>query len=52
MATYTVECRGEVRELYTVEAGSAAEALKNWSDGHLFHSEASTEPVSATLDDD
>ena len=48
MATYRVECKGEVREVYLVEADSADEAMRRWSSGELLVSEASSvEPVFA-----
>lgn len=53
MPWYRVECTGEVREVYLVEAESAAEAMARWADGDLVLSEASSvEPVSAEADDD
>lgn len=51
MPTYRVECHGDIREVYEVEAASPEEAMKNWSDGTLVSSEASTEPVSVRLAD-
>ena len=48
MATYRVECSGDVREVYIVEADSEAEAVENWHAGTLEYSEASSvEGVSA-----
>jgi hypothetical protein len=53
MATYRVECVGEVREVYMVEADSEEEAVANWSNGALYLSEASSmEGISAELEDD
>jgi hypothetical protein len=37
---YLVELRGEVREVYTVEADSEEEAREIWADGILEISEA------------
>jgi hypothetical protein len=53
MANWTVECTGEVRELYTVEADTREEAMANWASGDCFLQEShSVEPISATKDDD
>jgi hypothetical protein len=52
MAQYRVECTGDVREVYIVDADSPEEAMENWHAGHLYVSEASgVEPVSAELDE-
>ena len=49
---YTVECRGEARELFAVEADSPEEAMKNWFNGDSFLIECSSmEPVSVTKDE-
>ena len=40
MTWYTVELRGDVREVYDVEASSADEARANWYNGILRVSEA------------
>jgi hypothetical protein len=53
MRQYTVECRGDVREVYVVEAVSMADAMRRWHEGDLVISEAQgVEPVSARLDYD
>lgn len=39
MATYTVIYEGTVREVYSVEAGSEAEAREGWYEGELVISE-------------
>jgi hypothetical protein len=53
MPQYTVECRGEARELYTVEADSEEEAMAKWAEGDCYLTEVSSaEPVSARRDDD
>lgn len=41
MPEYTVEVHGEVRELYTVQAESVADAKDRWTEGDLFLSESS-----------
>lgn len=52
MSTYIVEVHGDVRELYTVEADSEAEAMENWHTGDIFLTETSSAgPVSARMDD-
>lgn len=52
MPTYTVECRGDARELYTVEANSEEEAMRLWHTGDCFLTEVSgSEPISAKRDD-
>lgn len=52
MATYTVECRGECRELFAVEADSEEEAMEKWSTGTSFLIEVmGSEPFSAELDE-
>lgn len=46
MTEYRVECHGEVREVYVVEASSPEEARERWHTGDLVLSEAfSVEPV-------
>lgn len=40
MTEYRVELRGEVREVYTIEADSPAEARERWHEGHLYLSES------------
>lgn len=48
MPIYLVECHGEARELYHVEADTPEEAMTNWHTGQLHLSEASgMEPVTA-----
>lgn len=42
MKTWTVECTGNVRELYSVEAETAEEAMANWASGDCFLQESST----------
>jgi len=50
--TWTVECRGEARELYTVEADTEEEAMRKWHTGDCFLTEVSScEPISATEDE-
>lgn len=45
-----VEVRGEVREVYTVQAESEADAMARWHEGELWVSESfGCEPVSAEL---
>lgn len=39
MTGYLVEMRGEVREVYYVEADTEEEAIANWFEGQLFMSE-------------
>lgn len=52
MAEYVVECIGEVREVYIVEADSPEDAMARWHEGTLELSEASSvEPVAAREDD-
>ncbi len=52
MAQYTVECTGDARELYAVEADSEEEAMEKWHTGDCFLTEVSgSTPVSAKLDD-
>lgn len=52
MATYIVECEGEVREVYAVEASSPEEAMNRWHHGRLVNSEArGVEAVAAELDE-
>jgi hypothetical protein len=44
---YRVECEGNVREVYLVDAASAEEARERWHEGDLVLSEAyAVEPVS------
>lgn len=54
MKTYNVEVNVMTREVYSVNATSAAEARENWVDGTLGVSEALyvDEIVSVTEDDD
>lgn len=52
MPIYVVRCEGVVTEWYEVEADSEADAMARWCDGVLTNSEASTDPVSATCDDE
>lgn len=53
MATYRVECTGEAREVFLVEADSEEEAMARWADGTSIVLEASSmEPVSARIEDD
>lgn len=54
MATYRVECRGNVREVYMVEADSEEQAMATAIEkGFCAISEAeSVEPVSAQLEED
>lgn len=53
VTTYLVECEGQVREVYAVEADSEQEAMDRWATGNLVIQEAySVEPVSAEVDDD
>ena len=49
MPIWYVECSGDVREVYAVEADTESESLEKWSDGELVVSEASTFPGSAKL---
>ena len=52
LSTYLVECEGQVREVYAVEAASEQEAMDRWAHGNLVIQEAySVEPVSAEVDD-
>lgn len=52
MNTYIVEARGEVREIYVVEADSPEDAMLNWDQGTLIVSEAlGVDPVSAILEE-
>ena len=52
LRTYLVECEGQVREVYAVEAASEHEAMDRWAHGDLVIQEAySVEPVSAEVDD-
>jgi hypothetical protein len=37
---YRVECRGEVREVYVVDAASPEDARERWHEGDLVLSEA------------
>ena len=53
MSTYLVECEGQVREVYAVEASSEQEAMDRWATGNLVIQEAySVEAVSAEPDED
>lgn len=48
MPIYEVECQGEVREVYIVEAPDEETAIRDWHTGRLKISEASSvESVSA-----
>ncbi len=49
---WTVEMRGECRELYAVEAETPEEARERWMDGRLTLSEASSMDVYAVREDD
>jgi hypothetical protein len=50
MPEWRVECTGEVREVYIVEAETKEVAMANWSSGTLEISEASSvEAVSAEV---
>ena len=52
MAEYVVECIGEIREVYIVEADSPEDAMARWHEGTLELSEASSvEPVAAREDE-
>lgn len=53
MATFRVECTGDVREVYLVEADSEEQAMADWAKGTCIVQESSSvEPVSARLEDD
>jgi hypothetical protein len=53
MKTFRVECTGNVREVYLVEAETAEQAMANWADGVCIVQESSSvEPVSARPEDD
>ena len=52
MTQYSVEMRGEGREVYIVEAESAEEARANWFDGFLQVSEIYGCEVYAVTKDD
>jgi hypothetical protein len=51
VTTYRVELRGEVRELYSVEADNPEEARERWYEGDLFLSEASGMEVYSVEED-
>jgi hypothetical protein len=52
MTTYRVELRGDVREVYTIEADSAEDAAARWHEGDLYLSEASgMEVLSVEVDE-
>lgn len=52
MSRYLVECVGEVREVYSVEAVSAVDAMERWHEGNCLVSEpSSVEAVSAALEE-
>lgn len=52
MSEWMVECHGDAREVYCVEAETEQEAMDNWASGFLQVSEASSmESVSAVKDD-
>lgn len=51
MSKWLVECVGDVREVYSVEADSADDAMARWFQGDLVVSEAEgVEPRSARED--
>jgi hypothetical protein len=52
MTQYLVELRGDVREVYSIEAESADEAAANWHTGHLEISEASGMELVDVREDD
>lgn len=52
MTTYLVELRGEVREVYTVEADSPEDARENWDKGDLYVSESSSMEVYTVEEDE
>ena len=53
MHTYYVRCKGQVYETYAIDANSEADAMANWFDGELVHSEAfDVGPESAELAED
>ena len=46
MSTYRVECTGDVREVYHVEAESEEDALERWHEGECVLMETTfSEPV-------
>ena len=47
-----VELRGDVRELYLVEADSAEEAKKRWSEAPLYLSESSSMEIYSVTEED
>jgi len=50
---YRVECEGQVREVYVIDADSPEDAMARWAEGHLQVQEShSVEPVRADLDED
>lgn len=49
---YRIECTGEVREVYLVEAESEEEARAEWAEGELIVQESiGVEPVSVRLEE-
>jgi hypothetical protein len=52
MAVYRVEMRGEVREIYLIEAESEEDAKNRWHQGDLYVSEASGMEVYDVKEDD
>jgi hypothetical protein len=52
MTTYRVELRGDVREVYTIEADSPEDAAARWQEGDLYLSEASGMEVHSVTEDD
>lgn len=48
---WDVECTGEVREVYSVQADSAEEAMAKWAETGILdlQESSSVEPVSARL---
>lgn len=53
MSVYRVECVGEAREVYLVEAESESDAMQNWHQGYCLSSEAQgMDPISAAIDPD
>lgn len=51
-ATYSVRVENEGFEIYEVQADSESEAMSNWADGELVHSEVhSSHAVSAEEED-
>ena len=51
MKQWRVECHGEAREVYVVEAETAEEAMQKWGEDEPIVSECSDmEPISAVED--